>query len=1205
MKAYLKGYLKITDDPVSSDYAPLSGEAVAPDPSAPVIMGLPVISGVERVGETLTATPAPTTGYPTPDITWQWERAGSPISGATNSTYLLVAADIGETITVVQTAANIVDSDTAESAATGVIGDALTAPVITGLPTITGAELVGEILTATLASVTGNPTPDIAWQWERSGSPISGATNSTYLLVAADIGETITVVQTATNTVDSDTAESAATGVIGDALTAPVITGLPTITGAELVGEILTATLASVTGNPTPDIAWQWERSGSPISGATNSTYLLVAADIGETITVVQTATNTVDSDTAESAATGTIGDVLTAPVITGLPSIAGVELVGEILTATPASVTGNPTPDITWQWERSGSPISGATNSTYLPVAADIGETITVVQTATNTVDSDTAESAATGVIAANPILVSFDVSSVSNGYAGQAVVPVTADDLTNNQIEIIRAANGDVSAWQDGIEIPCHAQILPEDHFGSNPGFIPNYGELIAPAAVYDSDEQITAFVYQGLGHSQWYREYDNMAKRWDAPIFVGHGNFDDLDNNEVDNHGNPAIEKDHNGVWHILGGAHNLPIFHWTSSDRKTWTKQPDIGQSCTYPQLRKIGNDFMMINRERLIEGDLTKRGSFMRVQSKSADLAVRELVTDITQDGPEHPLYPGSWTRDYFVWSEWDGNDLHALLLFHQEGDTLAHVLRNYYFYAVMEFTLDGSGMVDSWRWKTIDGTYLAPANTPVGWNELTRAECWISGIDTDTIPLIKLRFPYVYTNIQVTFTFELDENKRPHMVLSENISADRTTMDVWHITWDGTQWTKQLVFPSGSTNEVKGIGIKVFASDDISLMTVRTYPDLSFANMDYVLLKYDGTTWTETPVPVPSLPYRTANAGDTLGGLILRNPVPVKDAPEGELGIISPIAPLSAAARTPFYSWDNRGNLIKGKMLQLRVAANIPASGQFNIEIRPTASSYTTADAYPGYDRVYAWLDRNVSVAQNEEVCNDFTELLTGATVISYAATAIGNPWNKNKASICPYIVDSKFGNILSFDGNSDPANGFSNPKIDDEFEDGTMLSTRLTDPVYLGDMVRFCTMQKVNPDGGKKFHFARCDGDDRESIWTRLNGNDTIEAGYVENAGPYYGVSAPVNQEKINAAAAVYTDSSLEFIVNGSDYSIAISQRPNYPVTDFDTIGQRRRYNSVDYGSGRIGEVRIASDVTASEWTNGRLAVETYLMAE
>jgi hypothetical protein len=400
MKAYLKGYLKITDDKVASDYAPLSGEAVAPDPSAPVIVGLPVISGVERAGETLTATPASVTGYPTPDITWQWERSGSPISGATNSTYLLVAADIGEALTVVQTATNSEGSDTAESAATGVIGDALTAPVITGLPSIAGVELVGEILTATPASVTGNPTPDITWQWERSGSPISGATNSTYLLVAADIGETLTVVQTATNSEGSDTAESAATGVIGDALTAPVITGLPSIAGVELVGEILTATPAFVTGNPTPDITWQWERSGSPISGATNSTYLLVAADIGETLTVVQTATNSEGSDTAESAATGVIGDALTAPVITGLPSIAGVELVGEILTATPAFVTGNPTPDITWQWERSGSPISGATNSTYLLVAADIGETLTVVQTATNSEGSDTAESAATGVI-------------------------------------------------------------------------------------------------------------------------------------------------------------------------------------------------------------------------------------------------------------------------------------------------------------------------------------------------------------------------------------------------------------------------------------------------------------------------------------------------------------------------------------------------------------------------------------------------------------------------------------------------------------------------------------------------------------------------------------------------------------------------------------------------------------------------------------
>lgn len=193
------------------------GGQVAGDPpeaSAPTISGQPTISGTEAEGETLTATPSSASGYPSPVNTWQWERSGTPISGATSQTYVLVSADVDETLTVVQTATNSEGSDTAESEATGTIGAALAAPSITGSPTISGTETEGETLTATAASVTGNPTPTRTWQWERSGTPISGATSATYELVSADVGETLTVVQTETNSEGSDDAESSATGTI-------------------------------------------------------------------------------------------------------------------------------------------------------------------------------------------------------------------------------------------------------------------------------------------------------------------------------------------------------------------------------------------------------------------------------------------------------------------------------------------------------------------------------------------------------------------------------------------------------------------------------------------------------------------------------------------------------------------------------------------------------------------------------------------------------------------------------------------------------------------------------------------------------------------------------------------------------------------------------------------------------------------------------
>jgi hypothetical protein len=306
--------------------------------SVPIITGVPTIAGTEQVGETLTATAAPSTGNPAPAITWQWERSGTPISGATSETYLMVEDDAGETLTVVQTATNTEGSDTAESAATGVIGDSLAAPVITGLPTISGTEQVGEVLTATPATVSGNPTPTRAWAWFRSGDQILGENSSTYQLVQDDAGETLTVMQFEANSVGNDYVISEATGVIAEALSAPIITGVPTISGNERVGKALKDYLQSknaipedsglpiIQGVPTIDGAlfieghilaipapevsetdairsWQWLRDGSPINGATEIYYMLTADDMDTEISLKQIETNDVGETVATSSA--------------------------------------------------------------------------------------------------------------------------------------------------------------------------------------------------------------------------------------------------------------------------------------------------------------------------------------------------------------------------------------------------------------------------------------------------------------------------------------------------------------------------------------------------------------------------------------------------------------------------------------------------------------------------------------------------------------------------------------------------------------------------------------------------------------------------------------------------------------------------------------------------------------------------------------
>lgn len=87
----------------------------------PVNLTVPVVSGTETVGSTLTSTTGTWTGTPTPTYTYQWQRGVSNISGATSSSYTIQVADAGSTLRCVVTATNVAGSASANSASTGVI----------------------------------------------------------------------------------------------------------------------------------------------------------------------------------------------------------------------------------------------------------------------------------------------------------------------------------------------------------------------------------------------------------------------------------------------------------------------------------------------------------------------------------------------------------------------------------------------------------------------------------------------------------------------------------------------------------------------------------------------------------------------------------------------------------------------------------------------------------------------------------------------------------------------------------------------------------------------------------------------------------------------------------------------------------------------------------------------------------------------------
>ncbi len=276
--------------------------------AAPVSTGGVVASGTPEVGQTLSTTNGSWTNSPTA-YAYQWLRNGSNITGATSATYVLTSDDAGKTIRSRVTASNSGGSASATSQAVNV---AVPVPTNTTAPVVSGTAAVGSVLTSTDGSWSGSPS-SYTYQWYRDASAISGATASTYTVTSSDQGTSLTCRVVAVNAGGSSAAVASNAIAIAAALPAPVNNTAPAITGNNTVGSTLTTTLGSWSNGPF-GFTVAWLRDGTVISGATATTYTVVTADQGKSITSRVTATNSTASTSALSNAVTVAGG---APAIT------------------------------------------------------------------------------------------------------------------------------------------------------------------------------------------------------------------------------------------------------------------------------------------------------------------------------------------------------------------------------------------------------------------------------------------------------------------------------------------------------------------------------------------------------------------------------------------------------------------------------------------------------------------------------------------------------------------------------------------------------------------------------------------------------------------------------------------------------------------------------------------------------------------------
>ena len=269
----------------------------------------------------------------------------------------------------------------------------------TGAPTINGTVQVGEKLTADVSSISDDDGLDNAvftYQWQADGVEISGATGSTYTLVDADQGKTISVTVSFTDYAGNDeTLTSAATAAVAPKPNTPA-TGQPTITGTVQVGETLTADTSGIADEDGLDNAafsYQWVSNGgkadTDIQEATETAYTLASGDEGNTISVRVSFTDDDGNDeTLTSAATEAVAADLQAPQeaqantpAAGVPAISGMIQVGGTLTVDTLGILdedGLTNAVFTYQWLRGDgtaeADIPGSTGASYTLVADDGG---------------------------------------------------------------------------------------------------------------------------------------------------------------------------------------------------------------------------------------------------------------------------------------------------------------------------------------------------------------------------------------------------------------------------------------------------------------------------------------------------------------------------------------------------------------------------------------------------------------------------------------------------------------------------------------------------------------------------------------------------------------------------------------------------------------------------------------------------------------
>ena len=293
---------------------------------------------------------------------------------------------------------------------------------------------------------------------------------------------------------------------------APAITTQPT-NQTVMPGQTATFTVAA---SGTAPLSYQWQKNGANIAGATSPSYTTPAAttaDSGSTFVVV--VSNSAGTATS-NAATLTVNPAPVAPAITTQPTNQTV-MPGQTATFT---VAASGTAPLSYQWQKNGANIAGATSPSYTTPAAttaDSGSTFVVVVsnsagTATSSAATLTVNPAPVPAIQVSPTSISFGnvvvgtnvtqaliISNTGTATLSISQITVTGATFTTSGYTLPLSINAGqqttvtvaflpttVSTVSGSISIVSNAQTTPTTVGLSGSGIAATFNLVISPTSV-----------------------------------------------------------------------------------------------------------------------------------------------------------------------------------------------------------------------------------------------------------------------------------------------------------------------------------------------------------------------------------------------------------------------------------------------------------------------------------------------------------------------------------------------------------------------------------------------------------------------------------------------------------------------------------------------------------------------------------------------